>query len=389
MEQADFLCCETIGRDLQCRSMASVHKEGESKVLKKVLKKVRRKQALFLKQEPELGVEFLEEPSHHVFIGNGGIQNGLSQKILLEIIGKEIVEELYMPMGKDYSFVSFTSVQGATAVVESLNGMCVQDICKERGLSHLMDSTVKDGPLVHLYLCHVSKIPSAVMEGLVGGELPPGLVLITEYISLQEEEQLLQFFAFSDSRALKECAQLQSSAYNEHAQLKSIAHNEHAQLKSSAHKVSTQLLSVDEGSTYVASLGSTAATVTDHGKDSERIYLSSSSAAVSGHVDNQELKGSGTEFPSPVQGFGPPEATLKQRRVMHYGYEFLYGSSNVDPNSPLPGGLPDICLPILRRMVDSKLVPKIPDQLTVNEYYPGAGMQSCLPSFIAHRILLA
>lgn len=59
---------------------------------------------------------------------------------------------------------------------------------------------------------------------------------------------------------------------------------------------------------------------------------------------------------------------------MHYGYEFLYASSNVDPDSPLPGGLPSVCIPMLRRAVDSKLVSQIPDQLTVNEYPPGAGI---------------
>lgn len=69
----------------------------------------------------------------------------------------------------------------------------------------------------------------------------------------------------------------------------------------------------------------------------------------------------------------PPEAYLKLRRVKHYGYEFMYGSNNVDINKPLPGGLPAVCGPLLRRIVGDGLVSSIPDQLTVNEYLPGAG----------------
>ena len=64
---------------------------------------------------------------------------------------------------------------------------------------------------------------------------------------------------------------------------------------------------------------------------------------------------------------------LKLRTVHHYGYEFLYGSNTVDPNAPLPGGLPSDIEFLLQRLIATGLVMHCPDQLTVNEYHPGAG----------------
>lgn len=43
---------------------------------------------------------------------------------------------------------------------------------------------------------------------------------------------------------------------------------------------------------------------------------------------------------------------LLNRRVQHFGYEFKYGTNNVDPNSQI-GGLPPFCDPIVPRMENS------------------------------------
>ena len=68
-----------------------------------------------------------------------------------------------------------------------------------------------------------------------------------------------------------------------------------------------------------------------------------------------------------------PKMELKQRKVMHYGYEFDYVTNNVDPTKPLPGGLPEVCTPIVDRMVHNNLIANKPDQLTVNRYLAGQG----------------
>ncbi|KAH8299627.1 hypothetical protein KR044_003649, partial [Drosophila immigrans] len=70
------------------------------------------------------------------------------------------------------------------------------------------------------------------------------------------------------------------------------------------------------------------------------------------------------------------ENNLKHRHVKHFGYEFLYGSNNVDPNQPLhEQPIPSAC-DFLWPRLDNPELPKIltPDQLTVNAYEPGQGI---------------
>uniref|UniRef100_A0A146LKU3 tRNA (carboxymethyluridine(34)-5-O)-methyltransferase n=1 Tax=Lygus hesperus TaxID=30085 RepID=A0A146LKU3_LYGHE len=66
---------------------------------------------------------------------------------------------------------------------------------------------------------------------------------------------------------------------------------------------------------------------------------------------------------------------LKQRKVAHFGYEFLYGKNNIDKDKPLSRGLPQACNMIKDRMVKNGYDLKwMPDQLTVNHYLPGQGI---------------
>ena len=268
-----------------------------------VHKKVRRKQALFFKHEPNSDVKFQEEPSHHVFVANGGLQNGLSRELLShlllgESVKEKVLKKLYLPAGKDYAFATFESLEAASTAVATLNGVCIQEKCRtcpasDSRLAQLLNPKLLTGPPLHLYLCFVDRIPQAytVQASLIesGTEssscgLPPGLILVKEFVSESEERELLEYF--------------------------------------------------------------TATANTDSG--------------------GEHLNPEGTSFQT-------PENVLRHRYVKHYGYEFLYSSSNVDPDSPLPGGLPTICQPLLKRMREEKLVTEEPDQLTVNYYRPGAG----------------
>ncbi|KAL8617113.1 hypothetical protein ACOMHN_014283 [Nucella lapillus] len=75
-----------------------------------------------------------------------------------------------------------------------------------------------------------------------------------------------------------------------------------------------------------------------------------------------------------VQGPSSTGGSLKHRQVKHFGYEFKYGINNVDPNEPLPEGIPEQCHQFLQRALDTKVVSHFPDQLTVNKYLPGQGI---------------
>ncbi|KAK2170241.1 hypothetical protein NP493_1156g01017 [Ridgeia piscesae] len=66
--------------------------------------------------------------------------------------------------------------------------------------------------------------------------------------------------------------------------------------------------------------------------------------------------------------------TLKHRRVKHYGYEFMYGINNVDPDRPLEQGIPHECDQFLDRLMALGCLNQRPDQLTVNQYKPGQGI---------------
>lgn len=71
------------------------------------------------------------------------------------------------------------------------------------------------------------------------------------------------------------------------------------------------------------------------------------------------------------------DGKLKNRKVQHFGYEFLYGSNLVDHNCPLiDRDIPELCDAIWP--VVAKKYPQFasfrPDQLTVNCYEPGNGI---------------
>ena len=68
-------------------------------------------------------------------------------------------------------------------------------------------------------------------------------------------------------------------------------------------------------------------------------------------------------------------ASLKHRRVMHYGYKFDYAANAID-RTPLPQDIPVKCLNLVERLHQQKLISQLPDQMTVNQYQPGQGNSS-------------
>ncbi|XP_013186974.2 alkylated DNA repair protein alkB homolog 8 [Amyelois transitella] len=65
---------------------------------------------------------------------------------------------------------------------------------------------------------------------------------------------------------------------------------------------------------------------------------------------------------------------LKNRQVKHYGYEFRYGSNDVDLSSPLDERIPKECDALFSRLKERGFDFGEPDQLTVNKYKPGQGI---------------
>ena len=304
----------------------------------KLLRKTRRKQVQFRANEPEMAsnVTFLdaaalnvpdcELSTYHFFLGNGGTRNGVSRDILVALL--EGVESLYMPPSKDFSFVSVTGTKKAKHLLSHCHGINVQEACKTRDLVHLISSTLLQGPPLCLYISPVDGIPESFPKYISGHPiLPPGLILVPGFISQTEEKELLLYFS-----SFQNCEHSQSHVCND-----------------SDIKVTVQPSEQD--------------------LEKSLLIQQNSDSKLSEELLEPRC------LPQPFPHCHPPpvSTSLKHRTVSHYGYEFLYGSNTVDPDHPLPGGIPSICESILTRMMEHKLLEWLPDQLTVNDYLPGAG----------------
>jgi alkylated DNA repair dioxygenase AlkB len=64
-----------------------------------------------------------------------------------------------------------------------------------------------------------------------------------------------------------------------------------------------------------------------------------------------------------------------KRRVQHYGFRYDYKARAVSAQDRL-GALPDWALDIAHRLVDNEYFANLPDQVIVNEYEPGQGINA-------------
>ncbi|XP_076446185.1 tRNA (carboxymethyluridine(34)-5-O)-methyltransferase ALKBH8-like [Babylonia areolata] len=225
---------------------------------KKVQKKHYKKMSKIKEQlERKENVIACEHPTTILCVQNGGLDNGVSQDDLHDIFSRfGQVQDIIMVPRKPFCFVCYDTAQSAAAARDQLTG-------------YLLKEGKDPSQNITLYLFFVASAPSNVCPSK---ELPPGLLLLEDFIT-KETEQLL----------------LENIDFKEHG-------------------------SSDTG------------------------------------------------------------GSLKHRDVKHYGYEFKYGINNVDPNEPLPEGIPEQCHNFLQRALDMKIVGHFPDQLTVNRYLPGQGI---------------
>lgn len=284
----------------------------------KAKRKLKRKQLLLLKQEPYLSTHFTGYTTEHLFVANCGKRNGISRE-LLSTLCDGLAETIIMLEEKDYCFVTCNNCQASLSLAEKLNGISVQEECERRGILYMLAPAVAAGLPLRLYIGFVTNIPDSVPNQYSSPTpLPPGLILKPEYITIEQERVLLAFFKFRGNMGPAD--QMQSR----------------------------------DASTMA-------------GEPTQTVFVPGQNSSVEDCIAN------GSDTCCSETSFVPPEASLKLRRVKHYGYEFMYGPNSVDINKPLPGGLPAVCGPLLKQIVDDGLVCSTPDQLTVNEYLPGAG----------------
>uniref|UniRef100_A0A8D0HFE2 tRNA (carboxymethyluridine(34)-5-O)-methyltransferase ALKBH8 n=1 Tax=Sphenodon punctatus TaxID=8508 RepID=A0A8D0HFE2_SPHPU len=144
-----------------------------SKTEKKLLRKQIKARQTLLRHE---GVECVSHATQSLVIANGGLGNGVSRHQLFRVVEKcGSVETLLMLPNKPYSFVKYGTIEESKEAYDTLNGKEIK-----------LDDTSQN---ITLYLNFVEKVP---WEHMMPTTLPPGLMVVEELVSPEEEGRLLE-----------------------------------------------------------------------------------------------------------------------------------------------------------------------------------------------------
>ncbi|KAL6462412.1 hypothetical protein MHYP_G00288340 [Metynnis hypsauchen] len=152
-------------------AVENVRREKKSKKELKVQRRERKTQHTLLRHA---GLSTTQQPTQSLVVSNGGLGNGVSRELLLEVLKEGgTVESLLMPPNKPYSYVTYASVEDGQSAHRLLNGRVLRN----------------QGQEVTLYFSYVEKVDSEV-SGV--SPLPSGLSVLEEFVSVEEEAELLQ-----------------------------------------------------------------------------------------------------------------------------------------------------------------------------------------------------
>ncbi|XP_043268581.1 alkylated DNA repair protein alkB homolog 8 [Venturia canescens] len=124
----------------------------------------------------DMNIKCTEQPTENIVVCNAGLVTGLCRETL-ELIVQEVLSDYWvsMPSGKSYCFVKCKSKDDALTLYNKIHGRKTLDKSKNP-----------------LYLSFVETVPVFEEEKSTEPSLPPGLVLIEEIITPEEEILLLQ-----------------------------------------------------------------------------------------------------------------------------------------------------------------------------------------------------
>ncbi|XP_046486288.1 alkylated DNA repair protein alkB homolog 8 [Neodiprion pinetum] len=130
----------------------------------------------------DMNIKCSDEPTQCLMICNAGLVTGLRRDDVDSIVNELVPSyNLIMPVGKSYCFLKLRTKEHAQIVFDALHGkLKFQD---------------KNTPL---YLSFTETVPSAD-DDLWNKPLPPGLRLIEEFITLEEEDFLLKFLDWTET----------------------------------------------------------------------------------------------------------------------------------------------------------------------------------------------
>lgn len=147
--------------------------ENTKKDINKANKKIRRCIGILQKDLPDICVS--ETPTKHIFIGNAGLTTNADESSLVELITSvgHGLEALTLVPGKQYSFASFSSPDQARTVLLAAHGQ--------------LDVRGSASPV---YMAYIDKVPADPSP--IQFKFPPGLVVLEDFISVEEEIQLMR-----------------------------------------------------------------------------------------------------------------------------------------------------------------------------------------------------
>nr|XP_036876263.1 alkylated DNA repair protein alkB homolog 8 isoform X1 [Manis javanica] len=172
------LCCGA--RAVRVIAMDSNHQSNYklSKSEKKFLRKQIKARHMLLRHE---GIETVSCATESLVVANGGLGNGVSRtRLLLVLETCGVVDTLLMPPAKPYSFVRYKTTEESEKACVTLNG---KEIMNDLGQK------------IILYLNFVEKVQ---WKELSHQALPPGLMVVEEIVSSDDEKMLLESINWSE-----------------------------------------------------------------------------------------------------------------------------------------------------------------------------------------------
>ncbi|XP_066555394.1 alkylated DNA repair protein alkB homolog 8 [Amia ocellicauda] len=161
---------------MDARREENVNVQKMSKEEKKRLKKQIKASHTLLKHE---GIHTVSMPTKSLVVANGGLGNGVRREQLLEALRQcGSPEALLTPPDKPYAFVTFQSTEEARLALVALSGSQIHT----------------EEQVVTLYLNFVERVGSEVQTPQ---ELPPGLTILEEFVSPDDELRLLEAIDWS------------------------------------------------------------------------------------------------------------------------------------------------------------------------------------------------
>lgn len=132
-----------------------------------------------------LGINVSEADSNILVICNGGLVNEITQELIFETFKTYgTLRNIFMIPEKSFSFVEYENVNDAKAAYDRLNNT-------------VLWSQIK-GPI---YLDFIEKLPSSFKTSDIEFSKPPGLIVINDFITAEEEDSILSTIKFDNDKS--------------------------------------------------------------------------------------------------------------------------------------------------------------------------------------------